>query len=158
MCRGKSFLLTVVLIVTSVANAGLVLTVNGLDTSMPIEVKADDDIIIAVAGQTDEQKGSYSVTCEMGGKLEPLPEPNTLAEKPEEGDYLFTFEDEELALAIVSLTVGEVLDYQLILFKIPDANTVIFGIDSDAIEIPEPEPDLPSLMNLNRRKRIRTRI
>jgi len=62
----------------SVANAGLVLTVNGLDTSMPIEVKSDDDIIIAVTGQTDEQKESYSVTCEMGGKLEPLPEPNTL--------------------------------------------------------------------------------
>lgn len=142
MCRGKTFLLTsIVLIMASVANAGLVLTVNGLDTSMPIEVKADDDIIIAVAGQTDEQKESYSVTCEMGGKLEPLPEPNTLAEKPKEGDYLFTFEDEELGLAMVNLTVGDVLDYQLIVFKIPDANTVIFGIDSDTIEIPEPEPE-----------------
>ena len=125
----------------SVANASLVLTVNGLDTSMPIEVKADDDIIIAVAGQTDEQKESYSVTCEIGGKLTPLPEPNTLAEKAKEGDYLFTFEDEELGLAIVNLTVGDVLDYQLILFSVPDSNTIIFGIDSDAIEIPEPEPE-----------------
>ena len=134
MCRGKTFLLTaIVLIVASVANAGLVLTVNGFDTSMPIEVKAHDDIIIAVAGQTGKQTESYSVTCEMGGKLEPLPEPNTLAEKPKEGDYLFTFEDGELGLAIVNLTVGDVLDYQLILLKIPDANTVIFGIDSDAM-------------------------
>jgi len=142
MCGGKTFLLAVVvLIMASVANADLALTVNGHDTSMPIEVKADDDIIIAVAGQTDEQKETYSVTCEMGGKLEPLPGPTTLAEKPKEGDYLFTFEDEELVLAMVNLTVGDVLDYQLILFKIPDVNTVIFGMDSDAIEIPAPEPE-----------------
>ena len=137
----KLSIIIMMLAMISVANAGLVLTVNGLDTSMPVEVEPDDDIIIAVAGQTDEQKESYSVTCEIGGKLTPLPEPNTLAEKPKEGDYLFTFEDEELGLAIVNLTVGDLLDYQLILFKIPDANTVIFGIDSDAIEIPEPEPE-----------------
>lgn len=142
MCNQKAFLfVAITLAMASVANAGLVLTVNGLDTSMPIEVKADDDIIIAVAGQTDEQKKSYSVICEMGGKLEPLPESNTLAEKPKEGDYLFTFEDEKLGLAMINLTVGDILDYQLILFKIPDANTIIFGIDSDAIEIPEPEPE-----------------
>jgi hypothetical protein len=143
MCTGKTFLLTaIVLIMASVADAGLVLTVNGFDTSMPIDVKTDDDIIIAVAGQTDEQKESYSVTCEMGGKLTPLPEPNSLTEKPKEGDYLFTFEDEELGLAMVNLTVGDVLDYQLILFKIPDANTIIFGIDSDAVQVePEPEPE-----------------
>ncbi|MHC4573609.1 MAG: hypothetical protein ACYS76_05685 [Planctomycetota bacterium] len=80
MCRGKTFLLTViVLIMASVANADLTLTVNGLDTSMPVEIKPDDDIIIAVAGQTDEQKESYSVACEIGGKLTPLPEPNSLA-------------------------------------------------------------------------------
>lgn len=125
----------------SIANADLVLTVNGLDTSKPIEVAGNSDIIIGFSGQTNEQKESCSVTCEMGGKLEPLPEPNTLAEKPKEVDYLFTFEDEELGMAIVNLTVGDVLDYQLILFKIPDANTVIFGIDLDAIEIPETEPE-----------------
>lgn len=77
----------------------------------------------------------------MGGKLEPLSEPNTSAEEPTSDRYLFTFDDEELGLAMVNLTVGDILDYQLILFKIPDANTVIFGIDSDAIEIPEPEPE-----------------
>jgi len=38
MCRGKAFLLTaVILVMASVANAGLVLTVNGLDTSIPIK-------------------------------------------------------------------------------------------------------------------------
>jgi len=47
------------------------------------------------------------------------------------------FEDEESGPATVSLTVGDVLDYQLILFKMPDANTIVFGIDSDEIEIPQ---------------------
>jgi len=95
MCREKAFLLAaVILVMASVANAGLVLTVNGLDTSMPIEVKAGDDIAIAVAGQTNVQKESCSVTCEMGGKLEPLLGPSSLAEKAKQGDYLFTFEDQ----------------------------------------------------------------
>ena len=119
--------------------------VNGLDTSKPIEVAGSSNIIIGVAGQTNEQKESYSVTCEMGGKLKPFTEPNTLAEMPILDQYLFTFEDNELDWAMVNLTVGDVLDYQLILFNAPDANTIIFGIDSDAIEIPEtesePEPE-----------------
>lgn len=125
----------------AIASAGMTLTVNGVDASMPIEVTPGDDIIIAVAGQTNEPTESYSVTCEMGGELTPLPEPNTLAAEPEQVDYLFTFVDAESGLAVVDLTVGEVLDYQLALFIIPDANIVIFGIDSDAIEIPEPEPE-----------------
>ncbi|MHC4573608.1 MAG: hypothetical protein ACYS76_05680 [Planctomycetota bacterium] len=54
---------------------------------------------------------------------------------------MFTFEDEELGLAMVNLTVGDILDYQLILFSVPDANTIIFGIDSDEMEIPEAEPE-----------------
>lgn len=142
MCRGKSFLLTViVLIVASIANAELCMTVNGLDTSMPVKIEPDDDIIIAVAGQIDEQEESYLVTCEIGGKLIPLSELNSLSEKPKEGDYLFTFENEESCLAMVNLTVGDVLDYQLILFKMPNGNTVIFGIDSDEVQNePEPEP------------------
>ena len=156
--------LSIVLILlgmVSIANGDMTLTVNGLEASMPVEVKADTDIIVAVAGQTDEQKESYSVTCEMGGKLEPLSEPNTSAEELMSDRYLFTFDDEELGLAMVNLTVGDVLDYQLVFFWIPDlytaldnnaifdpnmimiqaAHTVIFGIDSDAIEMPEPEPE-----------------
>ncbi len=145
----KIFLLVAIaLTMVSIANADLVLTVNGLDTTKPIEVEPNDNIIIAVAGQTDEQRESYSVTCEMGGKLEPFSEPNTLAEEPTLDRYLFTFEDEELGLAIVNLTVGDVLDHQLILFKIPDANTIIFSIDSDAFQTePEPEPSKVSDVN-----------
>lgn len=87
MSTYKTFLAVVaILVVVSNANAELILTVNGLDTSMPIEVKANDDIIIGVAGQIGEQKEIYSVTCEMGGKLTPLSEPNSLAEKPKEGE------------------------------------------------------------------------
>jgi len=135
---------------TGICFAELTLTVNDLDTTMPVQIEPDDDIIIAVTGETDEHNESYSVTCEMGGKLTAIPEPNTPAEEPNEGDYLFTFEDEELGVAAVNLNVGDILDYQLILFRLPDANTVIFGIDSDAIEIPEPkseqltEPDEPN--------------
>jgi len=131
----------IVLTIASIANADLTLTVNGLDTTEPIEVEPDHDIIFTVAGQTDEQKESYSVTCEMAGKLEPLPEPNTLGENLKEGDYFFTFTDEAWCSVMVNLTVGDVLDYQLVLFKVPDANTIIFGFDSDSIEIPELEPE-----------------
>ena len=149
MCNQKIFLLVAIaLTMVSIANAELVLTVNGLDTSKPIEIEGNDDIIIGVTGQTDAQKQSYSVTCEMGGKLEPFSEPNTSAEESMSDRYLFTFEDGELGLAMVNLTVGDVLDYQLILFKIPDANIVIFGIDSDAFQTePEPEPSKVSDVN-----------
>ncbi len=37
-------------------------------------------------------------------------------------------------MAIVSLMVGDILDYQLILFRVPAANIVIFGIDSDGLD------------------------
>ena len=137
----RSLIIIIVLCCQSVASADLALTVNGLDTSKPIEVAGNSNIIIGVAGQTNEQKESYAVTCEMGGKLKPFTEPNTLAEVPTLERYLFTFEDDELDWAMVNLTVGDVLDYQLILFNAPDSNTVIFGVDSDAIEIPEPEPE-----------------
>lgn len=135
-------IILIILTVVSVAKADLTLTVNDLDASERIEVRPDDDIIIAVAGQTDEQKENYLITCEVGGKLTPLPGPNTLSEEQKENKYLFTFEDEELSLAIINLTVVDILNYQLIFFKVPDANTVIFGIDSDSIETPGPEPQL----------------
>lgn len=138
--RGKkTFILAAIVLTltsTSIVNGRMTLTVNGLMTLEPIEIEPDNDVIIAVAG-TDEQKESYSVTCETGGELELLPQPNTLAEEQASDRYLFTFEDRGLGLATVNLTIGDILDYQLTLFKIPDANTVIFGIDSDATEIPQ---------------------
>jgi hypothetical protein len=70
----KLSIVLIVLAMVSVANANLTLTVNRLDTSKII-IAGGDDIVIGVAGQTDVQEQNYSVTCEMGGKLEPLPEP-----------------------------------------------------------------------------------
>jgi hypothetical protein len=136
----KTRLISILLaLIISVADAGQTLTVNGLDTSMPVQVKPDAGIIIEVAGQTAEQKETCSVTCEVGGKLTPLSEPSSTVEMSQQGDYLFTFEDDESSLAVVDLTVDNILDYQLLIFKVSDANAVIFGVDSDAIEAPQPQ-------------------
>ncbi len=120
----------------SFANGDLTLTVNGLDVSNSVEIEPNTSIIISVSGANDANE-NYSVTCQTGGALEVLSEPNVLGEIR----YLFTSEDEGLGLTTVSLTVGELLDYQLVLFSRPDANTIVFGIDSDAIEMPEPAPE-----------------
>ncbi len=144
MCRGKTFLSTaVILVMASVANASLVLTLNGLDTRMPIEVKADDDIIIAVAGQTDEQEQRYSVTSKMGGKLEPLPEPNSRVKKPMDC-YLFKFEEEGRSLGVVDLHAEDDHIYELVLFYNPETDvTIVLGIGYDALHrVPDVEEPL----------------
>jgi len=135
----KAFLFTaIVLAVASIANADLTLTVNGLDTSNPIEIKSQD-IVIGVAGKPEQLKQVYSITCEAGGKLETLAKPKHTGKK---GEYLFTFDKDRPGLAVINLTVDDVLGYQLALFAITEFDTVIiFGIDSDEIEIPKPEPD-----------------
>jgi len=130
--------LSVVLIVLAMASAAkgtLTLKVNGLDTSKIITVEGGDEIVIEVAGQTDEQVQSPSVTCEIGGKLEKLADANTSAEKQKEYAYVFNFDDEGSGLAVINLAKNDILDYQLVLFKIPGIYTVIFGIDSDNIEV-----------------------
>lgn len=135
----RAFLSSVILFaMISVANADLILTINGLDVAEPLEIKGKEDLIIAVAGKSEAKAQDISVTADSG-KLEPLTEPNAPAEKASY-EYLFTF-TKEADVSTISLSVDNEIDYQLILFKIPDANTVIFGIDSDAIEIPKPEPE-----------------
>ena len=57
-------IIVILLAMVSIANADLVLTVNGLDMSKPVEIETKANIIIAVTGQTGKQKQSYSVTCE----------------------------------------------------------------------------------------------
>jgi hypothetical protein len=135
--RFISILLTTLI---SLAYADLTLTVNGLDTSMPVEVEPGNKIIIAVAGRADEQKESYSVTCDVGGKLTPLSEPNTSAEQQNTEQYLFTFEDEIPALPVINLTVAGKLDYQLVFFIIPGVNVTVFGIDSDSLDYVPQQP------------------
>jgi len=124
----------------SVANADLSLTVNGLDATKPLEIKGKENLIIAVAGQSDAKAQNISVTCDIG-RLEPLSEPNTLAEKPTSGKYLFNFTD-ETGLGIVSLKIHGDLVYQLVLFYIPEKNTTIaFGFDSDALAPSQPKSE-----------------
>jgi hypothetical protein len=141
--KNKASISILLAVLISAANADLTLKVNGLDTSMPVEIKPDDDIIIAISGQTEEQKEDFVITCDTGCKLTPLSDTNLSADDSVERGYLFTCEDEAPALPIVNLTVAGMLDYQLAFFIIPDSNTVVFGIESDAIEInvPEPKPD-----------------
>ena len=75
-------IIIIVLVMISVADADLSLTLNGLDAAKtPLEIDGKDNLVIAVAGQSDAKAQNISVTCNMG-KLEPLSEPNTLAENP----------------------------------------------------------------------------
>ena len=104
MRNKKTVLFTaVVLIIASTANADLSLTVNGLDATKPLEIESKEDLIIAIAGESDANAQDILVTCNMG-KLGLLPEPNTLAEKPTSGKYLFNFID-ELGVGIVGLKI-----------------------------------------------------
>ncbi len=142
MEREKTHLLAViVLVITSIANANPVLTVNGFDTSVPVEINADVNIIIGINYPNDVVSQNYIVTCEVGGKLTPLSEPNSSSKQQTTKRYLLNFDNEQMSLATVNLTVNGILDYQLAVFKVPDANIVVFGIDLNIIEIPEPESE-----------------
>ncbi len=143
MEREKTHLLAViVLVITSIVNANPVLTVNGFDTSAPVEINADVNIIIGINHPNDVVSQNYMVTCEMGGKLTPLCEPNSLSEQQTTKRYLLNFDNEQISLATVNLTVNGVLDYQLAVFKVPDANIVVFGIDTDVMETLEKATEL----------------
>ncbi len=137
----KIFLLAfIVLIIASISNAELTLTINGVDAVEPQVIGSRKDLIIAVAGINEAETQDISVTAD-GGKLELLTKTELLEDKPTSVKYLFNFIDES-DLGIISLNVNGKLVYQLILFSVPEENkTIAFGIDADAIEIPEPEPD-----------------
>ncbi len=139
MNRQKSSLLfALVLMMASIANAELTLTVNGLDVATTLEITGKEDLIIAVAGQSDAKAQDILVIADSG-KLELLTEPNVPADEPTSVKYLFSFTD-EMGAVTVSLTAGNELTYQLILFSVPEANkTVIFSIDKQALAPPQTE-------------------
>jgi len=119
----------------SVANAELILTINELEATKPLEIKGKEDLIIAIAGKSEAKTQDISVTCDMG-KLEPL---------TKLGNYLFTFTDESM-VCTVSLNVDREVVYGLVLFYIPETDTVIvFGVDKESLAPrqpkPEPEPE-----------------
>jgi hypothetical protein len=131
----------VILAVASIANAELTLTINGFDAAKLPEIKGRDNLVITIAGQSDIEAQDISITCDTG-KLEPLKEP---------GKYLFTFTAES-DVSTISLNVCKEIVYKLVLFYIPETDTVIvFGLDKEALasspryesqsvqQIPEPE-------------------
>lgn len=133
---------TVVLTMVSVANADLILTLNGLDAAKePIEIKVKTNLVIVVAGKTQVSANDCAIAA-YGGTLE-----------VHTGGYLFTFEN-ELSVGAVSLITNKnmIIDgisvlaggtiYELILFYIPETDTVIvFGFDLEALA-PQPKPEL----------------
>jgi hypothetical protein len=124
----------------SITNAELTLTINGLDATKPLEIKGKDNLVIAIPGQSDAKAQDISVTCNMG-KLESLTKPSKPAKEPALGKYLFTFTNES-EVSTISLNVGKEIAYQLILFHIPETNTVIaFGVDKEALAPPQPKSE-----------------
>lgn len=114
----------------SIANAELSLTIRGLDTTKPLQIKGKENLIIAIAGQSEAKAQEISVTCDKG-RLELLTKPSKRASDK----YLFTFAESEVGT--ISLNVGKEVVYRLTLFYIPETDTVIvFGLDKEALSPP----------------------
>ncbi len=156
MRNKKTFLLAAILLTLSsaAANADLILTLNGLDTAKePAEIKGKDNLVIAVAGDTEVEPNAYRIEAASG-----VLTPRSSAEDGIRGrDYSFTFED-GLATGTVSLIANDamVIDgtpvkagdtiYGLILFYIPETDTVAaFGANAERLNcIPlksKPKPE-----------------
>jgi len=152
----KAFLLAaIVLTLTSAANADLVLTLNGFDTTTEFaEIKGKDNLVIAVAGDTEVYPNAYRIEA-AGGVLKAKAGPTTASPQAKNEEYSFTFED-ELALGTVSLIANNdmVIDgtsvkegdtiYELSLFYISETDTVIScGLNLEILSciLPEPEPE-----------------
>ncbi len=131
----KIYLLAfLVLITASITNADLVLTLNGVDAAKePLEIKGKDNLLIAVAGETQTDANRYSVItyCDVL--------------KVHSGDYFFTFEGEsgvidliankDMVINGISVEDGDKI-YELVLFYIPETDTVIaFGINLEALNL-----------------------
>jgi len=129
-------IIIIVLVMISVANAELILTINELEATKPLEIKGKEDLIIAIAGKSEAKTQDISVTCDMG-KLEPLTKP---------GNYLFTFTDESM-VCTVSLNVDREVVYGLILFYIPETDTlIVFGLDKESLAPPQPKVSVNSFL------------
>jgi hypothetical protein len=141
MSTQKAFLLAVIVLISvSAAGADLNLTINGLDATKPLEIRGKDNLVIAIAGQDSDKAQEISVTCDAG-KFESLTKPSKPAKEPALGKYLFTFTNES-EVSTISLNVGKEIAYQLILFHIPETNTVIaFGVDKEALAPPQPKSE-----------------
>lgn len=98
MFTRKTFLIfAAALTVVSTANANLILTLNGTDTSdFPLIIWNVGDLLVAVAGSTQIEPNDVSVSA-VGGALEPVPDANH--------QYYFEF-DSESSEGTVSLVTN----------------------------------------------------
>lgn len=135
MKRGKilAVVFLSILVTSSNANAEVVLTVNGIDVAKePTEIKGGEEIIIAIEGEK-EKDVNYFVTAEMGCKIEPITNIESVVKEPNDS-YLFSFEEEGTALGVVNLHADDDHIYELVLFYTPETDLIIaFGIGYDAL-------------------------
>jgi len=138
MRNPKAFLAAIlVLTAASIAEAGLMLTVNGLDTASIPEIPCKGSLVIAVSGQSDGKLRDLAVSSDVG-KLEPLILAGTPAKERAPGEYQLTFAD-EATVARVSLKAGAEVVYQLVIFYPPQTGSaIVFGLDKKALT-PPPE-------------------
>jgi len=176
MKRGKilAVIFLSILSISSVVNAGITLTVNGLDSSIqPLELKSDEQILIGPAGEAELEQKKYDLSLVVtGGTLEDL---SSLTSKKSEsaetvqitagsldevGQYLFSFSDtlEGGGLAVIDLTINTdmVIDgtdavagtkiYELIMFGLPELEQIIvFGINYASLSYKPPvQEEAPS--------------
>jgi len=141
MRNPKAFLAAIlVLVAAPMAEAGLILTVNGLDTASIPKIPCKGSLVIAVSGQSDGKLRDLAVSTDAG-KLEPLITGSTPGKEQAPGEYELTFSDEG-AVARVSLKAGAEVVYQLVIFYIPESGSAtIFGIDKESLT-PPPESEI----------------
>ncbi|AQQ08503.1 hypothetical protein L21SP3_00286 [Sedimentisphaera cyanobacteriorum] len=145
MKRGKilAVVFLSILVISSIANAEVLLTINGIDAAKEFaEIKGGEEIIIAIEGEK-EKDVNYFVTPEMGCKIEPITNIESVVKEPN-ASYLFSFEEEGTALGVVNLHADDDHIYELVLFYTPETDLIIaFGIGYDALHwIPPVEEPL----------------
>jgi hypothetical protein len=154
MWSKKTFLsATAVLMLTTVANADLVLTLNGLDAvKESVEIKGKNNLIIAVAGSTEVEPEDCFIKAD-GGVIEAIAEANTVSPQAKTGEYSFTFEDElvpstvsmiannDMIIDGTSVKAGDTI-YELVLFYISETDTVMaIGVNLEILSYTPSEPE-----------------
>ncbi|MFA5251408.1 MAG: NosD domain-containing protein [Phycisphaerae bacterium] len=155
----KAFLLAIIaLTLISSANADLILTFNGLDTTNECpDIKGKDNLVIAVTGDTEIDPNAYRIEA-VGGVLEAKADSNTVGPQA----YSFTFEGEltsgsvslivnnDMVIDGVSVKAGDTI-YELVLFYFSETDTVTafgFGMNLTSLNYVPPEPEPTPELNL----------
>ena len=137
----KIILLIMFLATAQIADADLILTLNGRDvTKESVQIEGKENLVITVEGD-NENDIDYSVTAEKGCSIEPITNIEPLVENPMDC-FLFKFEEEGLGLGVVNLHADDDHIYELVLFYNPETDaTFALGIDYDALHWMPPVED-----------------